>query len=152
MDLVAQWAEAEKGWRAEAQIINSANHAKSHRRRAWWITMHIPPHWLDLFQPIEFSAALEDGWLLDTTSNCTLTASWNGGTETQPEQNSERKMIIVNANDGSTRPPTVNEAESMMSFPRDSTACPGISNRARMKALGNAWCYRTFYMMRARHR
>ena len=26
----------------------------------WWIQMHIPPHWLDLFQPIEFSAAGQD--------------------------------------------------------------------------------------------
>ena len=146
-DLEDQWDEAERGWQTPAQILNSANHARSHRKRAWWILYHLVGSWLDLFQPIDFDTALDPGWELDASSNCTLTASWTRGSDEYPEQHSERKMIIVNKNDGSTRAPYVHECERMMSYEVDSTAAPGITNRARMRALGNAWCFRTFFLI-----
>ena len=146
-DLEDQWDEAERGWQTPAQILNSANHARSHRKRAWWILYHLVASWLDLFQPIDFDTALDPGWELDASSNCTLTASWTRGSDEYPEQHSERKMIIVNKTDGSTRAPYVHECERMMSYEVDSTAAPGITNRARMRALGNAWCFRTFFLI-----
>ena len=146
-DLEDQWEESKLGWQSEPVLINSANHGYSHRRRAWWLTEAVPPSWMDLFGPLEFDDVLDEGWHLDPNSNCTLTAGWTRGTDDEPLQASERKMLIVSDVDDSVRPPHVHEAEKMMSYPADSTDAPGVTNRARLKALGNAWCYRTFWMI-----
>lgn len=147
LDLEDHWEESKSGWQSDPMLINSANHGYSHRRRAWWLTEAVPPSWLDLFGPLDFDDVLDDGWKLDPNSNCTLTAGWTRGTDEEPLQASERKMLIVSEVDGSERPPHVHEAEKMMSYPADATDAPGVTNRARLKALGNAWCYRTLWMI-----
>lgn len=145
-DLAADWAEVQEGWGVTPVVINSAAHAHTHRNRAWWLHPQPRPDTMNAFGPLDVDECLEPGCTLDPDSCATVTRSWVRGTDDRPEQNSERKMLVIDP-DGRRRPPTVTEVERMLDFVPGSTAAPGVTVRQRMQALGNAWCYRTFHML-----
>ena len=68
----------------------------------------------------------------------TVTATWRGSSDA-PSQYTNPPIIVIDENEEGDQPIRPEEAEDFMEMGRGFTAAPGMSNKARLSAIGNGW-------------
>ena len=142
------------------EIINSLHHAFLHRKRLFFINFLLRKKIKDKYPSMknETNGLLDPGREIDLSQgHPTLTASYKLKSEreqsletncTQTYVNStSRPLKIIDSITGKTETCRVEEAERLMGMVTGSTALPGVSDIARLTALGNGVCVITFCMI-----
>ena len=133
-----------------AVSINSINHSYTWRNRLFWTNIKLLSNWRDDHPPLDANNCLDSGRTI-VPPVTTITANWQGDSQ-QPFQFTSRPIQVWDRTDSKLRYLRPHEAEKLMGMKPRCTAAPGVSARARLTIIGNAWDINVSTMLLAHSR
>ena len=136
-------------------LLDSADHGFLRRVRAWWTNMELPAmevltKGFDL--ALDGDVCMDEGRTLEPyfvdgkRTVRTLAKSWCGDPEA-PTADTKVPIVVHDEQHEKHQHVRAHEAEQLMGWPEGITAGRGVSNKDRLRGLGDGWDMRTALML-----
>ena len=125
-------------------VVDHETVSFTNRRRAYWTNIDIPIDWDKDLTPLDADDCMDpDRTVVRYTAKGTehvrpLGATWVGSDD-HPRSDSHRKLQIRDFNFTELQEPRPHEAELLMGLPKGITEGPSITNKQRLRCIGNGW-------------